>query len=223
MPVMLSVLRRLFVNCDEELEKAGIAVAVQLVDTQIDGRRILTPGSKMAKTIIGSRMGCALSFDWVPEVNAKTSSNSVEAVVRRLVFKTCPNVKLIRGSVQSLTASSDSRRITSAQIKTSDGAGQDLSISFLVDCTGPACGAAKWIPRASSMWITPEKDAYDPKVSYFAAIIPRTPAIEKHLGNDPNPCSFVRYALPSWKHSDSRVYSIARYEHQQRECSYRRQ
>jgi hypothetical protein len=137
--------------------------------------------------------------------------------VRRLVFKTCTNVKLIRGSVQSLTASSDSRRIASAQIKTSDGAGQDLPISFLVDCTGPACGAAKWIPRASSMWITPEKDVYDPKVSYFATIIPRTPAIEKHLGNDLNQCSFVRYTLPSWKRPHNGVCSIARYEHQKRE------
>jgi hypothetical protein len=60
LPVILAVLRRLLTNCDEELEKAGLSVAIQTVNMQHDGRRILTPSGKMVETILGSRMGCVL-------------------------------------------------------------------------------------------------------------------------------------------------------------------
>jgi hypothetical protein len=85
--------------------------------------------------------------------------------VRRLVLKYCTNIHFVRGTVTGLVASADGSRLIGAHVRAEQGAKTDESMHklvFFVDCTGPACGAVKWLPRANPAWSPGTSDQYDP-------------------------------------------------------------
>ena len=92
---------------------------------------------------------------------AESVISSLEFVLQTLVLP-IPNVKHVRGLVQGVTPSPDGQRIDSVQYKPVDATGViTLPCSFFADCTGPACGAMKWLEQAQgATWKQPKKSAY---------------------------------------------------------------
>jgi hypothetical protein len=83
--------------------------------------------------------------------------------VRRLVHKHCTNIRFVRGTVTGLVASTDGSQLIGAHVRTEEKTDEYMiELAFFVDCTGPACGAVKWLPRANPTWSPSTADHYDP-------------------------------------------------------------
>jgi hypothetical protein len=90
----------------------------------------------------------------------------METLLRRLVHQRCSNVTFVTGTVIGLKAAVEKSSLIAARVlavENGDSRECEMPLAFFADCTGPTCGAVKWLPRANAAWGPIIKESYDPK------------------------------------------------------------
>jgi hypothetical protein len=145
-----------------------------------------------------------------------------EGLLRRLVYKYYPNITIVHGTVVGVTPSDDGSRLVSARIRMSTDEGPTwmervIPLSFIVDCTGPACAGLRWLSHAYPALDRIGRDVYDPKVHYATATVRPSSGllarINKELPAEVRDAPHVRLVSPSKESGISAGYSIGRGDH----------
>ncbi|KZS94231.1 hypothetical protein SISNIDRAFT_549413 [Sistotremastrum niveocremeum HHB9708] len=149
----LYALRELFPNFDAEARKIDPdAIASSDIKLYVGGRHLKAPH--------GFYKG---DFPMHFSVNRHT----YETLLRKLVKRDCDNIEYVTGTVVGInTITSSTRdRVESAIIRSKDGVETIEPTLLVVDCTGPASAALKWVSTPAKPLQVP-RDTYDPKMFY---------------------------------------------------------
>ena len=166
--------------------------------------------------------------------------DSVEEILRKQVLR-IPNLTVVCGIVEGLIPSADRKRIDAVNVRLAEATELSrIPCDLFLDCSGPACGAVKWLERAG--WSKVNRIAYgqihslvislqfsdlyipDPKVMYNSAFVPINEHLQRTLPLFEHPeyaggfskLAFIRALIPGPK--DNRM--VVGYRVEGDKCMY---
>jgi hypothetical protein len=115
----------------------------------------------------------------------------------------------------------------------------ELPLALFMDCSGPNCGAVKWLARANSAWADIPRDSYEPKgawsgipderyevltatiVMYATGTIPAPPSVTStfNLARPFDSYGWIKSVNGSAKSGTESAYAVSRIEGDRSTCS----